>query len=217
MKVSEVRGEGGTLLTQAQGQVSRASDVQPSPPPDSPIINGSSVKGWSVHIGIGAHRARLAALRESVGFLGEFGSRNRESSVRHNWGRRRHKAAAHERPNRGRDDESPSRAEQRKNNDATTTHPPNRPLPNAASTKGWHFVPYVTPPEKWLFSDSCPNLLSDARIAPRCTVSPRTAPTRTASLSPIDGLRDQHENRHIYRVLKTGCRRPRVLAEGVVF
>ena len=97
-----------------------------------------------------------------------------------------HKAAAHERPNRGRDDESPSRAEQRKNNDATTTHPPNRPLPNAASTKGWHFVPYVTPPEKWLFSDSCPNLLSDARIAPRCTVSPRTAPTRTASLSPID-------------------------------
>ena len=123
LKVSEVRGEGGTLLTQRQGQVSGASDVQPpSPPPDSPIINGSSVKGWSVHVGIGAHRARLAALRESVGFLGEFGSRNREGSVGHNWGRRRHKAAARERPNRGRDDESPSRAEERKNKDATT-HP----------------------------------------------------------------------------------------------
>ena len=94
----------------------------PSPPPDSPIINGSSVKGWSVHVGIGAHRARLAALRESVGFLGKFGSRNREGSVGHNWGRRRHKAAARERPNRGRDDESPSRAEERKNKDATT-HP----------------------------------------------------------------------------------------------
>ena len=125
LKVSEVRGEGGT---QRQGQVSGASDVQPpSPPPDSPIINGSSGKGWSVHVGIGAHRARLAALPESVGFLGEFGNRNRESSVRHsNWGRRRHKAAARERPNRGRDDESPSRAEERKNNDATTTHPATR-------------------------------------------------------------------------------------------
>ena len=74
-----------------------------------------------MHVGIGAHRARLAALPESVGFLGEFGNRNRESSVRHsNWGRRRHKAAARERPNRGRDDGSPSRAEERKNKDATT-------------------------------------------------------------------------------------------------
>ena len=52
LKVSEVRGEGGTLLTQAQGQVSRANDVQPpSPPPDSPIINGSSVKGWHTEPG----------------------------------------------------------------------------------------------------------------------------------------------------------------------
>ena len=31
-----------------------------------------------------------------------------------------------------------------------------------------------------------------------------------------NGPRGQHENRHI-RVLKTGCRRARVLAEGVVF
>ena len=155
LKVSEVRGEGGTLLTQAQGQVSRASDVQPpSPPPDSPIINGSSVKGWLVHVGIGAHRARLAALRESVGFLGAFGNRNRESSVRHNWGRRRHKAAARERPNRGRDDESPSRAKERKNNDATTTHPANRPLrdsvqKNAPSWRNSSAARRWRPPRVW--------------------------------------------------------------------
>ena len=126
LKVSEVRGEGGTLLTQAQGQVSRASDVQPSPPPDSPIINGSSVKGWSVHVGIGAHRARLAAHFEKV--LVSLGSsavatgKARSQAQLPASVRRRHKATACEWPNRGRDDGSPAEPEKRKNNDATT-HP----------------------------------------------------------------------------------------------
>ena len=127
LKVSEVRGEGGTLLTQAQGQVSRASDVQPSPPPDSPIINGSSVKGWSVHVGIGAHRARLAALRESVGFrLGSSAvatGKARSGTTGVEGATKPRRASG---PIVGETMKAPAepRCKERKNNDATTTHPP---------------------------------------------------------------------------------------------
>ena len=48
---------------------------------------------------------------------------------------------------------------------------------------------YVTPPKSDSYSDSSYQSVA-ARVirAHRCTVSPRRAPTRTASLSPIDGL-----------------------------
>ena len=133
LKVSEVTGsDGGGRDPAHAGQWPSHGLAMCNPPPPLGVrpyspMSSQRVKRRqrvSVHVGIGAHPARLAELFQKV--LVSLGSSavatgkarsGTTASVR-----RRHKATACEWPNRGRDDGSPAEPEKRKNNDATT-HP----------------------------------------------------------------------------------------------